>query len=92
MSTVQEIERAIEKLSDEELAEVRAWLWDRDIERDADSGRLDALAEEALQEYRSGKTTRLWCGAWTERTVARLPCGSRRVERVAVSGFDPWVQ
>jgi hypothetical protein len=59
MSTVQEIERAIEKLSDEELAEIRAWLWDRDIERDADSGRLDALAEEALQEYRSGKTTRL---------------------------------
>jgi hypothetical protein len=59
MSTVQEIERAIEKLSDEELAEIRAWLWDRDIERDADSGRLDTLAEEALQEYRSGKTTQL---------------------------------
>ncbi|MBE0541146.1 MAG: hypothetical protein IH623_07155 [Verrucomicrobia bacterium] len=59
MSTVQEIERAIEKLSDEELAEIRAWLWDRDIERDADSGRLDNLAEEALQEYRSGKTTQL---------------------------------
>jgi hypothetical protein len=59
MSTVQEIERAIEKLSEEELAEIRAWLWDRDIERDADSGRLDTLAEEALQEYRSGKTTRL---------------------------------
>jgi hypothetical protein len=59
MNTVQEIERAIEKLSDEELAEIRAWLWDRDIERDADSGRLDTLAEEALQEYRSGKTTQL---------------------------------
>jgi hypothetical protein len=59
VSTVQEIERAIEKLSDEELAEIRAWLWDRDIERDADSGRLDTLAEEAMQEYRSGKTTQL---------------------------------
>jgi hypothetical protein len=59
MSTVQEIERAIEKLSDEELAEIRAWLWDRDIERHAESGRLDTLAEEALQEYRSGKTTQL---------------------------------
>jgi hypothetical protein len=59
MSTVQEIERAIEKLTDEELAEIRAWLWDRDIERDAGSGRLDTLAEEALQEYRSGKTTQL---------------------------------
>ena len=56
---MQEIERAIEKLSDAELAEIRAWLWDRDIERDADSGRFDTLAEEALQEYRSGKTTQL---------------------------------
>ena len=59
MSTVQEIERAIEKLSEAELAEVRAWLWDRDIERDAKAGRLDAVAEEALQEHRSGKTRKL---------------------------------
>jgi hypothetical protein len=59
MSTVQEIERAIEKLSEAELAEVRAWLWDRDIERDAKAGRLDAVAEEALQEHRNGKTRKL---------------------------------
>jgi hypothetical protein len=59
MCTVQEIERAIEKLSEGELAEIRAWLWDRDIERDAKMGRLDALAEEALQEHRNGKTRKL---------------------------------
>ena len=59
MSTVDEIERAIEKLSDEELAEIRGWLWDRDIERDAAAGRLDRLAEEALEEYRVGKARRL---------------------------------
>jgi hypothetical protein len=59
MSTVQEIERAIERLSDEEIAELRAWLWDRDIEKDAAAGRLDALAEEALQEHQSGKTRKL---------------------------------
>jgi hypothetical protein len=59
MSTVQEIERAIEKLSEEELLEIRAWLWDRDIARDAAAGRLDALADEALLEHRSGKTRRL---------------------------------
>jgi hypothetical protein len=59
MSTVQEIERAIERLSDEEIAEIRAWLWDRDIEKDAAAGRLDALAEEALQEHRSAKTRKL---------------------------------
>jgi len=56
MSTVQEIERAIEKLSEEEFAEIRAWLWDRDIERDAAAGHFDAMAEEALREHRSGKT------------------------------------
>lgn len=59
MSTVQEIERAIEGLSEEQLAEIRAWLWDRDIERDAVAGRLDALADEALREHRSGKTRTL---------------------------------
>lgn len=59
MSTVQEIERAIEKLSEEDLAEVRAWIWDRDIVRDAAAGRLDDLAEEALREHRDGKTRRL---------------------------------
>lgn len=59
MSTVQEIERAIEKLSDAEVAEIRAWLWDRDIERDAASGKLDAFTEEALREHRAGKTRKL---------------------------------
>jgi hypothetical protein len=59
MSKVEEIEQAIEKLSPEEMAEIRAWMWDRDIERDAAAGRLDHLAEEALIEYRSGKARRL---------------------------------
>ena len=59
MSKVEEIERAIEKLSPEELLEIRAWMWDRDIERDVHAGRLDRLAEEALNEYRIGKAKRL---------------------------------
>lgn len=59
MSTVQEIENAIEKLSDEELAEIRAWLWDRDIARDAAAGRLDSMVNEALAEHSKGKTRRL---------------------------------
>jgi hypothetical protein len=59
VSTVQEIERAIEKLSEEELAEIRAWLWDRDIERDVAAGKLDSIADEALREHLSGKTRRL---------------------------------
>ena len=59
MSTVQEIEAAISKLNESELAEIRSWIWERDIERDAASGKLDFVAEEALQEHRDGKTRRL---------------------------------
>ena len=59
MSTVQEIERAIEKLSDQEVAQLREWLWDRDIVSDAAAGRLEKLADEALAEHREGKTRRL---------------------------------
>ena len=59
MSTVQEIESAIEKLPDHDVAEIRSWLWERDIERDAAAGRLDKFADEALREHRTGKTRRL---------------------------------
>ena len=56
MSTVHEIETAIAKLTDKELAQLRAFIWDRDIECDAISGRLDFLATEAIDEFRDGKT------------------------------------
>jgi hypothetical protein len=59
MSTVQEIEAAILKLSETDFAELRGWIWERDIERDAVSGKLDYVAEEALQEHRTGRTKRL---------------------------------
>jgi hypothetical protein len=57
MSTVQEIETAIEKLGHDEFAELRAWLWDLEIERDAKAGRLDGLASEAVREFQAGRTT-----------------------------------
>lgn len=64
MSTVQEIQAAVSKLSREELAEFRAWfaefdagMWDRQFEQDVAAGRLDALAEEALQDLREGRCT-----------------------------------
>jgi hypothetical protein len=60
MSTVTEIENAIRKLGDEDLAALRAWFaefdasaWDRQFERDVSDGRLDALADEALRDLRS---------------------------------------
>jgi hypothetical protein len=62
MTTVEAIEKEIEKLSPKELAELRLWFaafdadaWDAQIEADAAAGKLDALAAEALAEYESGK-------------------------------------
>ena len=61
MSTVMEIEKAIEKLPADELFELTHWIsdrfsgaWDRQIEEDIRAGRLDNLAAEALQEHRAG--------------------------------------
>ncbi|MCZ7625754.1 MAG: hypothetical protein C3F12_05010 [Candidatus Methylomirabilota bacterium] len=62
MTTVETIERAIEQLPPEELAKFRRWFlefdaaaWDAQIEADAAAGKFDALAKEALVEYRAGK-------------------------------------
>ena len=55
MSTVQEIENAIERLSEQKLAELCQWLWDRDITRDAEKGLLNEPAAKALREHRAGK-------------------------------------
>ena len=64
MSSVNEIEEAVLKLSPEELAAFREWFsefdaeaWDRRIEGDIAAGRLDALADEALEDSRAGRCT-----------------------------------
>jgi len=66
MSKVEDIEKRIQELSAEELRQFRAWfvefdwaVWDRQLERDAAAGKLDALAEKALRDHASGKTTPL---------------------------------
>ena len=43
----------------EELVEAREQAWDRRIKADAEAGKLDQLAEEALRDYREGKCIRL---------------------------------
>lgn len=55
MSTVQDIEAAVEQLAPEQRAQFRAWFeafdareWDLQIEQDLGTDRLDWLAEEAL--------------------------------------------
>ncbi len=63
MSKVESLEREIEKLTSEELAAFREWfttydadVWDRQIERDVSSGKLDRLAAEALAAHERGET------------------------------------
>ena len=63
MSTVQEIEAAIEKLPRDDFLQLSEWVisrfedeWDRQIAEDVQAGRLDHLAQEALAEYRAGHT------------------------------------
>ena len=62
MSTVQEIESAIQKLEPKKIYEVGDWLdelrgelWDKQIDADAKAGRLDKLMEEAKQDYLTGR-------------------------------------
>ena len=64
--TISEIEQAIRELSPKELIRLRVWfeefdaqVWDEQIERDARSGKLDKIAEQALKEYRAGKAREL---------------------------------
>jgi len=66
MSTIEEIESAVEKLNKEELKSFRSWFaqhdaaqWDAQFESDVASGKLDSLAAEAIAEFKAGKTTEL---------------------------------
>ena len=63
MNTVQQIEEAILQLSSEEFRTLADWLieidqrrWDEQFERDVQSGRLDALANEAIEDFKAGRT------------------------------------
>ena len=66
MGKIENIERQIEALSPEELAQFRAWFlefdcvaWDRQLEADIQAGKLHRLAEEARRDHAAGKTTPL---------------------------------
>jgi len=66
MLTVEEIQAAIESLSEEEYARLRAWFserdwdeWDEEIMKDSEAGKLDFLIHEALEEKRKGTLNEL---------------------------------
>ena len=64
--TVEELEKLITQLPKDQLRKFRAWYekfdsdaWDEQIEKDAASGKLDALAEAAVAEHQAGRSKRL---------------------------------
>jgi hypothetical protein len=66
MSSVADIEIAIQQLPPEELAKFREWFaqfdadkWDQQFEADALAGRLDKLAAEAIGDLRNERTSDL---------------------------------
>ena len=63
MTKLEAIEEQIQALSPEEVIQLREWLlereaeeWDRAIERDAASGKLDKLFEKSVADHRAGKS------------------------------------
>lgn len=66
LSTVQDIERAIEALTPQEVSELYKWLDERQphpidarIASDVESGLLDASIDQALEEEAKGKVRAL---------------------------------
>ena len=66
MSNIEDIEKAVEQLSPEELAKFREWfdefdarLFDAKIERDASTGKLDKLMTEARVNHEQGRREEL---------------------------------
>ena len=64
--TLQKAETAVAQLSEIELVQFRQWFaeydgdhWDAQIEADASAGKLDALVQEAVADYHSGKSSEI---------------------------------
>jgi hypothetical protein len=66
MTKLEDIEKAVTKLAPAELAKFRAWFdafdaarFDERLERDAESGKLDQLADKARADFRAGRAREL---------------------------------
>jgi hypothetical protein len=66
MDRVENIEGQVKSLSSEELRAFRDWFasfdaeaWDAQIETDARNGKLRSLAERALRDHESGRSSLL---------------------------------
>ena len=66
MERVNVLEKHVRDLSSEELAEFRKWfaefdaeIWDRQLEVDIRSGKLDKFADRAIRRHEDGESTKL---------------------------------
>lgn len=66
MTKLEQIKKAVAQLDRQELETFSLWFeelqvkrWDRQIEKDDAEGKFDRLAEDALTEFRAGKTRSL---------------------------------
>ena len=66
MTKLEDIEKAVARLAPREFDRFRTWFeefqaqrFDQKIERDAQSGKLDRLADEALSDFRKGRAREL---------------------------------
>ena len=66
MRKIEEIEEDIEKLSSNELKAFRRWFidfdtqqWDKQLQEDIAKGKLDNMADEAIEQFRAGKAKEL---------------------------------
>jgi hypothetical protein len=64
--TIEDLEKAVAKLPPSDLARFRAWFeefdaarFDQKIERDANAGKLDRLADQAIDDHRKGRAREL---------------------------------
>lgn len=64
--TINDLEKAVAKLPPDQFAEFRTWFealdaarFDEKIERDAKAGKLDALADRAIDDFRKGRAREL---------------------------------
>lgn len=61
-----EIENAVSKLPPKDLAKFRSWFeefdiaaWDKQLEEDIVSGKLDAIADKAIRDFKDGNFKKL---------------------------------
>ena len=64
--TLQQLEKTIAELPPDEFSKFREWFlafdadkWDRQFEGDVSAGRLDQLADEAIGDHQTGKSTKI---------------------------------